>query len=141
MMRFRNLAASVAMAILAISPLAGCKDATTATTLLQNMGGMDGLAKFNDAFGANLLAHPAVSKFLDAAAVEMVKRGITTSVAKAAKIPLPNEGVDLHTVLDEKKLDKAAKQGYMDSAEKATKDVALSPAAAQSMMSLLKGAL
>ena len=56
-------------------------------------------------------------------------------------IPLPNEGVDLNTVLKEKNLDKAGKQGFMDSAEKATKDVALSPAAAKSMMSLLKGAL
>ena len=137
-MRFRNLAAAIAVGLLAMSPITGCK---MDSSLLQNMGGMEGLTKFNDAFGTNLLADPAVSKFLDAAAVDMVKRGITTEVAKISGIPLPSEGVDLKAVLKEKNMDKGAKKGFKASAEKATKDVALSPAASKGMMSLTNGAL
>lgn len=137
-MRFRNLAAAVAVGILAMSPVTGCK---MDSSLLQNMGGMEGLSKFNDAFGANLLADPAVSKVLDAAAVDMVKRGITTEVARISKVPMPNEGVDLKAVLKEKKLDNEAKKGFKASAEKATKDAALSPAASKEMMSLINGVL
>jgi hypothetical protein len=138
MMRFRSLAAAVTVGMLAMSPLAGCKQATS---LLQNIGGMEGLTKFNDAFGANLLANPAVSKFLDAAAVDMVKRGVTTEVAKISDMPMPTDGVDLRTVLKEKNMDKEGKQGFKDCAEKATKDVAFSPAAAKGMMSLIGGVL
>ncbi len=137
-MRFRNLAAAIAAFVLAMTPITSCK---MDSSLLQNMGGMEGLTKFNDAFGANLLANPAVSKFMDAAAVDMVKRGITTEVAKISKIPLPSEGVDLSAVLKGKNLDKEAKKGFKASAEKATQDVALSPAASKEMMSLINGAL
>ena len=137
-MRFRKLAAVIAVGTLALSPITSCK---MDSSLLQNMGGMEGLSKFNDAFGANLLANPATYKFFDRAAVDMVKRGITTEVAKISKVPMPNEGVDLRAVLKEKKLDSEGKKAFKASAEKATKDVALSPAAAKEMMSLINGVL
>jgi hypothetical protein len=138
MIRSLKCAAVFAMALMAIAPLNGCKQAPS---LLANMGGMDGLAKFNDAFAANLLADPAVSKFIDQAGADMVKRGVTTSVAKASNVPAPTDGVDLTAFLKEKNLDSAAIDGFRKAATKAATDVALSPDATKGMTSMLNTVL
>ena len=138
MIRFVKFAALIAVAGLTIAPLTGCKEAAT---VMANMGGMEGVSKFNDAFAANIAANPAVSKFIDPAAADMVKRGVTTSVAKEAGMPIPSDGVDLNSFLKEKNMDKAGIQGFKDSATKAAKDVALSPEATKGMTSMLDAAL
>jgi len=138
MLRYLRFTAVLALAALAFAPTTGCKEAAT---LLENVGGTNMLSQFNDALGANLLATPSVSKFLDAGAVDMVKRGITSEVAKASGMPMPSDGVDLAAVLKEKNMDAAGVQGFKDSADKACKDVALSPDATKGMMSMINGVL
>ena len=138
MFRFVRFIAVLALAALAFAPTTGCKDAAT---LYENVGGANALTQFNDALGANLLANPAVSKFLDAGAVEMVKRGVITQVAKMSSMPQSSDGVDLAAVLKEKNMDPAGIQGFKESAEKATKDVALSPDAAKGIMNMINGVL
>ena len=138
MFRFVRFTAVLALAALAFAPATGCKDSAT---LYENVGGANALTQFNDALGANLLANPAVSKFLDASAVEMVKRGIVTQVAKMSGMPQSSDGVDLGAVLKEKNMDAAGIQGFKDSAEKATKDVSLSPDAAKGVMDMINNVL
>ncbi|MGH7741789.1 MAG: hypothetical protein ACRENS_07195 [Candidatus Eiseniibacteriota bacterium] len=134
MPRFVKLAAVLAVAVLAIAPVTGCKQAPS---LLANIGGMEGLSKFNDAFAANLLADPAVSKYIDQAGADMVKRGVTTSVAKASNVPIPSDGVDLTSFLHEKNLDEGAIAGFKNGANKAAKDVSLSPEATKGMTAMV----
>src|SRR5215471_5201758 len=98
MMRMRSRVAWVAIMAFAILSLAGCK------TLLEEMGGAEGVEKFTYAFGPSLLANPSVSHFLDVATVEKVKQGIENEVAKVSKVAPPNPGVDLRSVLREKNL-------------------------------------
>lgn len=138
MTRLLKCAAVFAFAAMAIAPLDGCKQAPS---LLANMGGMEGLSKFNDAFAANLTADPAVSKYIDAASADMVKRGVTTEVAKESKVPTPSDGVDLTAYLKGKNLDSAAIAGFDKAANKAAKDVALSPDATKAMTSMLSNVM
>ncbi len=128
----------LAIAALAFAPATGCKESAT---LIENVGGTNMLSKYNDALAANLAANAATSKFLDAAAIDMVKRGVTTEVGKYSNVPLPTDGVDLAAVLKEKNMDKEGVQGFKDSAEKACKDVALSPDATKGMMAMFNGVL
>jgi hypothetical protein len=138
MFRLMKMFALIAVGMLALTPVMACKDSAT---MLENMGGMEGLTKFNDAFGTALMANPAVSKFLDEAAIGMVKKGVTTEVAKMSGMPLPSDGVDLATFLKEKNMDEAGVKGFRDSATKAAQDAAFSPTASKGMMSMLDGVL
>lgn len=135
MMRMRSRVAPVVGLAFAILSLTGCK------TLLEEMGGMEGVERFNYAFGPSLLANPAVSPFLDVAAVEQVKKGIENEVAKASKVPPPNPGVDLRTVLREKNLDAAARKGFKESARRSAELAQLPGSATGALIKILDGAL
>ena len=135
MMRMRSRVAWVAVLTFAILSLTGCK------TLLEEMGGMEGVERFNYAFGPSLLANPAVSPFLDVAAVEQVKKGIENEVAKASKVAPPHAGVDLRTVLREKNLDAAARKGFKESARRSAELAQLPGSATSALMKLIDRAL
>jgi hypothetical protein len=135
MKRFRSLTLAAAIGMLALSSLTGCK------TLLEEIGGMEGVERFNYALGPSLLADPAVSAFLNVAAVETVKKGIANEVAKASKAPPPNPGVNLRSFLAEKSLDKAAKRAFKASAQRAAQLAQLSTSATGGLMRLIDGVL
>jgi len=135
MLRMRSRVAPLAALSIAILFLTGCK------TLLEEMGGAEGVEMFNYAFGPSLLANPAVTPFLDVAAVEQVKKGIENEVAKASKVAPPNPDVDLRAVLRAKNLDSAARKGFKESARRSAELAQLSGSATGALMKLIDAAL
>src|SRR5262249_14117402 len=98
--RLGALALAVSLALAAAS----CKESkhSMSSTALANMGGMDGLTKFMGAWKDTMSANPQLSKDLTADDMTMVTRGFGNEVAKAGGIPMPNAGVDLKQVLEQK---------------------------------------
>ncbi len=118
----------------------GCKD-NTAPTMLANMGGMEGVSKLMQNWGSAVAGNADLSKLVSSDDMGMIARGFTNEVAKASKIPMPNEGVDLPKVLKDKGLSKAnldALGAALDSAAGVTK---LSPDATKAAMELWNNAV
>ena len=107
MKRMRSVGALVLMASLALAA-ASCKESkeSMSPTTLANMGGVDGLVKYMDAWKDTMSANPELSKTLTADDMTMVTKGFGNEVAKAGGIPMPNAGVDLKQVLEQKHLSK-----------------------------------
>src|SRR5262245_37160322 len=83
----------------------GSSMAAAGMSLFQQLGGMSGVTKLAEAFGANIAANPILSKVLDAATIGQTKLGLVNEIAKASGMTAPNPGVDLLTTLSGKGLD------------------------------------
>jgi hypothetical protein len=137
MKRMRRVGALVLMASLALAA-ASCKESkeSMSPTTLANMGGMDGLVKYMDAWKDSMSANPTLSKTLTADDQTMVTRGFANEVAKAGGIPTPNAGVDLKQVLEQKHLSKDDLKAMGDALHSAAKGNMLSPDATKAAMEL-----
>lgn len=128
----------LAAAGLAVLPLAGCKEGHS---LLENMGGAEGVSKYTTAAIGHMNANPAVTKFIDENEMKLVSRGMVTSIMKASSMPMPNDGVDLHEFFKGQGLDQPAIDGIRDAAVKAGKDVALTPEGEKQLKGAVNGVL
>lgn len=137
MKRMRRMGALVLMASLALSAASckGSKDSMSPTTLA-NMGGIDGLTKYMDAWKDAMSANPDLSKALTADDMTMVTKGFANEVAKAGAIPMPNAGVDLEQLLKQKHLTSDNLKAMGDALGAAAKTSMLSPDATKAAMEL-----
>jgi len=74
-------------------------------SLMNQLGGITGVTKLADAFGANISANPILSKVLDAAAITQTKNGLVNEIAKVSGMAAPNPGADMLGALTGKGLD------------------------------------
>ena len=112
---------TMAIGLVALSLIVfGCNKSTTssdtlpntsmtsadATALMTQLGGMDGVNKLADAFGANLSANPKLSSTLNPTTINDAKQGLANEVAKVSGATPPYPGVSLLNALSGKGLDK-----------------------------------
>ena len=137
MKRMHRMGALVLMASLALSA-ASCKESkeSMSPTALANMGGVDGLTKYMDAWKAAMSANPDLSKALTADDMTMVTKGFGNEVAKAGGIPMPDAGVDLKQVLEQKHLTSDNLKAMGEALQSAAKTNMLSPDATKAAMDL-----
>lgn len=140
MKNMRKVAALALAASLALVA-ASCHESKDSMdhTALVNMGGVDGLVKFMDAWKDTMSANPQLSKDLTADDMTMVTRGFGNEVAKAGGIPTPNAGVDLKQVLEQKHLSKDDLTAMGNALNAAAKGQMLSPDATKAAMELWEG--
>jgi hypothetical protein len=106
-------------------------------SLVDQLGGMSGVTKLADAFGANLSGNPLLSPVLDAAAVSQTKMGLVNEIAKASGMAPPNPGADMFSTLSSKALN-ADQVGAVTAALSAAADqVHLAGAQKAAVMNLL----
>jgi hypothetical protein len=98
----------------------------TATSLFTSLGGSNGVMNLANTFGVNLKANPAVTKFLDDAAIGGVTTGLYNTIANAGGIKLPEGSTDLMGALSGKGLDAAAVTGVSQSLMSAGSSLKLS---------------
>lgn len=137
MRSMRVLAALMFAAVLSVGA-AGCKDAM-APSILANMGGMDGVAKFLDNWTASMSADANLAKALTSDDMSMITRGFTNEVAKASDIPMPNAGVDLKQVIKDKAMTNETLTGVRNALITASGTSKLSPDAAKGALALWDG--
>jgi len=137
-MKLMRTVAVLSFAIAMALGTTSCNDAV-APTMLANMGGMDGAAKFMTNWTSAMSANEALSKSLTADDMSMVARGFTNEIATASKIPIPNAGVDLVQVLKDKNLSKENVTAMGDALKAAAGTSQLSPEATKGAMSLWDG--
>src|SRR5262249_61458295 len=92
-----------------------------------NGGGIDGLTKNMDAGKVPMSANPQLAKSLTADDMTMVSKGFGNEVAKAGGIPMPNTGVDLKQVLEQKHLSQDDLKAMGNALQAAAKGTLLSP--------------
>ena len=136
--------------------LAGCNNSSTNTeasndvtgsaastaasmgqSLMDQLGGMAGVVKLADAFGANLAANPTLSGLLNADAITGAKQGLVNEVAKASGAPEPYAGVSLLGALSGKGLTPDSVKSVTDALSSAADSMNLSPAAKSSLMGIM----
>ena len=121
----RTIMRALACGVLLAAPLAGCTSnsatsgmaAATAQAggLYTALGGSAGVTALANSFGARLKVHPAVTKFLDTAAIDGVQAGLINSLSVLGGVTPPAGSTDLLTALSGKGLDKAAVDGVNQS--------------------------
>lgn len=116
---------------------AGSSMMQAGASLMQQLGGLSGVAQLADAFGANIAANPVLSKLLDAAAITQTKQGLVNEVAKASNMAPPNPGVDLLTTLSGKGLDATATSELTSALSSAADQVHLGAAQKSAVLALL----
>ncbi len=111
----RNLGALLCCALL-VAAIGCSKSSTTAApatsvagmstkSLVDQLGGMQGVTSLANSFASNMSASPSITKFLNPEAISNAKLGLMNEVAKASNVALPNPGVDLKQVLSGKGMD------------------------------------
>jgi hypothetical protein len=106
-------------------------------SLVDQLGGMSGVVKLADSFGAHLASNPIVAKLLDAAAITQVKNGLVNDIAKASGMAPPNPGADLMSALSGKGLDADALNGVTQALSAAADDEKVPAAQKSALMGLL----
>lgn len=134
MRSMRVFAALMFAAVLSVGA-AGCKDAM-APSILANMGGMEGVAKFLDNWTAATAADANLAKSVTADDMGMITRGFTNEIAKASDIPMPNAGVDLKQVIQDKHLTAETLTGLRNALTTAAGTSKLSPDATKGALAL-----
>jgi hypothetical protein len=134
-MRYMRVVAATMLAAVLTIGAAGCKDAM-APSVLANMGGMDGVAKFLDNWTSTVAADANLSKTVTADDMGMIAQGFKTEIAKASEVPLPSAGVDLVQVLTDKKYPKESLTGLRGALQTATVTSKLSPDATKGALGL-----
>ena len=138
-MKLMRMLAVMAVATALTLGATSCKDEAMAPTTLANMGGMDGLSKLMTNWTAAMAAVPALGSALSADDMTMVTKGFVNEVAKASKIPLPNEGVDLVQVLKGKSVSAENLTAMGEALKSAAGTTQLSPDATTAAMGLWDG--
>lgn len=116
---------------------ASAKVVTSPSSLLDQLGGLAGVTKLAEVFGANLAANPAIAKFLDATAMTQVQNGLVNEVAKASNQTPPHAGADLLGALTGKGIDAEGVSAITNSLAAAAETQKLSAASKTSLMALL----
>jgi len=139
-MNIRKVAALVLAGSLALVA-ASCHESKDSMdhTALVNMGGLDALVKYMDAWKDTMSANPQLAGKLTADDMTMVTKGFGNEVAKASGIPTPNQGVDLMQVLEPKHLSHDDLKAMGDALQAAAKGQMLSPDATKAAMDLWEG--
>jgi hypothetical protein len=137
MKRMRKVAVWALVGCLAVGAV-GCKESeeSMSPTALANMGGIDGLTKFMASWTDSMSANPSLSQSLTKDDMTMVTRGFANEVAKAGGIPMPNAGVDLKAVLEQKHLSQDNLTAMGNTLSAAAKGNLLSPDATKAAMDL-----
>lgn len=128
----RQMRMAVALMLTAALALgaASCKD-SMAPSMLEHMGGVDGVAKFMDNWKAAMAADPTLAPVLTQDDRNMVASGMVNEIAKATETPMPAGGVDLLKVLKDKNLSKESLQHMGATLKEAAGTSNLSPEATQ----------
>ena len=105
----------------------GAAAVTGASGLWNSLGGSTGVTSLANAFGQKISINPAVTKFLDTAAIQGVQNGLINSIAAAAGQAMPAGTTDLLGALTGKGLDAAAVKGLGDGLNAAAKQQKLKP--------------
>ncbi|HET9940136.1 MAG TPA: hypothetical protein VFR25_03450 [Candidatus Eisenbacteria bacterium] len=124
----------------ASTDMAGSASSTAAAmgqSLMDQLGGMEGVVKLADAFGANLAANPALSSLLNADAITGAKQGLVNEIAKASNTPAPYAGASLAGSLSGKGLTHDSVKAVTDALESAADSMHLTPATKSSLMGLM----
>jgi len=101
--------------------------ATGAAGLWKSLGGSAGVQQLANAFGANIKAMPSVTKYLDAAAIDGVSKGLFNTIASLGGQMVPAGSTDLVGAVQGKGLDAAAVKGLGDGLMAAGKSMNLQP--------------
>jgi hypothetical protein len=112
--------------------------ATAGKSLLDQLGGIEGASRLAEQFATNLTASPAVTKFLDNAAITGVKNGLVNEIAKSSGTAPPNAGADLKSSLSGKGLDAGAMSAISGALGAAASTLKLSPATASAVLGLVE---
>ena len=99
----------------------------SASGLYSSLGGASGVNALAQSFGSKLALSPAVTKYLDAAAIDAAKGGLSNTLAALAGQPLPATAgsADLFTALQGKGLDAGAVKGMSTALVDAGKEMNL----------------
>lgn len=138
MRQMRMAAVLMLTAALALGA-ASCKD-NMAPSLLEHMGGIDGVAKLMDNWKGAMAADAQLAPILNDADRDLVASGMVGEIAKATETPMPGGSVDLVKVLQEKNLSKSALKAMGAALQAATVTSNLSPDATQGVTSLWNSA-
>jgi hypothetical protein len=111
--------------------------ATASQTLMEQLGGMNGVNQLADNFASNLSQQPAVTKYLNPEAIAAVKSGLVNEVAKASGMAPPNPGADLMQALSGKGLDAGAMTAFSGSLQAAAATQKLGDAPTTALMTLI----
>ena len=111
--------------------------AMASQTLMQQLGGVDGVNKLADSFAGNLSKNPAVTKYLNPDAIAGVSKGLVNEVAKASGMAAPNPGADLTQALMGKGLDASAMNAVTSSLASAADQVKVPASSKASLLGLM----
>ena len=120
-----GIIASVSLGCSSKSVATGASAVTSASSLWSSLGGSTGVTSLANAFGQKISINPAVTKFLDSAAIDGAKNGLMNSIAAAAGQAMPAGSTDLLGALQGKGLDAMAVKGVGDGLTAAAKDMNL----------------
>ena len=110
----------------------------SASGLYSSLGGASGVNALAQSFGSKLALNPAVTKYLDAAAIDAAKGGLSNTLAALAGQPLPASGsADLFTALQGKGLDSGAVKGMSTALVDAGKEMNLNTEQLGSLSSIM----
>jgi hypothetical protein len=112
--------------------------AATAGNLYTSLGGSAGVQALANSFGAKLALNSTVTKFLDAAAIDAAKGGLTNSIMALSGMALPSGATDLAGALMGKGLDVAGMAGVTQSLMDAGKELSLKPEQVAGLSSLMQ---
>ena len=138
MRKMRMAVALMFTAALALGA-ASCKD-NLAPSLLEYMGGIDGVAKLMDNWKGAMAADASLANTLTSADRDLVASGMVGEIAKATETPMPGGSTDLVKVLQEKNLSKAALNSMGAALQSATVASKLSPEATKGVTDLWNAA-
>jgi hypothetical protein len=134
MRQMRILVVVMVAAALALGT-ASCKD-NLDPSLLEHMGGIDGVAKLMDSWKEGMAADASLTNVLTQEDRNQVALGMVNEIAKATETPMPEGGVDLLKVLKDKNLSKESLKAMGAALNSATTTWKLSPEATKGVTGL-----
>jgi len=138
MRQMRMAGALMLTAALALGA-ASCKD-NMAPSLLEHMGGIDGVAKLMDNWKGGMAADAQLASVLTEGDRDLVASGMVGEIAKATETPMPGGSTDLVKVLQEKNLSKSALKAMGAALQAATVKSNLTPDAVEGVTHLWNAA-
>jgi hypothetical protein len=134
---------SLGAVLVLLAGLTGCSSGggNTATavnkSLYSGLGGMDGVTKLANQFGANIASNPALNSILDAVAIGEVKTGLTNDIMAASKMTPPS-ATTLESALAGKNIGAEGLAALSNSLTEAGKSMSLDASTMSALSDLLK---
>ena len=134
---------SLGAVLVLLAGLTGCSSGggNTATavnkSLYSSLGGMDGVTKLANQFGANIASNPALNSMLDAVAIGEVKTGLTNDIMSASKMTPPS-ATTLESALAGKNIGAEGLAALSNSLTEAGKSMSLDATTMSALSGLLK---